>query len=112
MSEHRILRLKPALRLERRGQHGQNKTEQPDHSASLGDSIRSSTQIRFSVHTTVDSKLKRLIKTGIITLDGERYRYNPQRPLTPDEERQFDDIQRAFDKLSPVLKKLKAPLDS
>ena len=51
MSEHRILRLKPALRLERRGQHGQNKTEQPDHSASLGDSIRSSTQIRFSVHT-------------------------------------------------------------
>jgi len=43
----------------------------------------------------VDSKLKRLIKTGIITLDGERYRYNPQRPLTPDEERQFDDIQRA-----------------
>jgi hypothetical protein len=30
MSEHRILRLKPALRLERRGQHGQNKTEQPD----------------------------------------------------------------------------------
>jgi hypothetical protein len=51
MSEHRILRLKPALQLERRGQHGQNKTEQPDHSASLGDSIRSSTQIRFSVHT-------------------------------------------------------------
>ena len=47
MSEHRILRLKPALRLERRGQHGQNKTEQPDHSASLGDSIRSSTQIRL-----------------------------------------------------------------
>jgi hypothetical protein len=38
MSEHRILCLKPALRLERRGQHGQNKTEQPDHSASLGDS--------------------------------------------------------------------------
>jgi hypothetical protein len=50
MSEHRILRLKPALRLERRGQHGQNKTKQPDHSVSLGDSIRSSTQIRFSVH--------------------------------------------------------------
>jgi hypothetical protein len=35
MSEHRILRLKPALRLERRGQHGQSETEQPDHSASL-----------------------------------------------------------------------------
>ena len=27
------------------------KTKQPDHSASLGDSITSSTQIRFSVHT-------------------------------------------------------------
>src|ERR1700737_5368017 len=51
MSEHRILRLKPALRLERRGQHGQNKTKQPDHSASLGDSITSSTRIRFSLHT-------------------------------------------------------------
>src|ERR1700757_4838190 len=51
MSEHRILRLKPALRLERRGQDGQNETEQPNHSASLGDSITSSTQMRFSVHT-------------------------------------------------------------
>jgi hypothetical protein len=28
MSENRILRLKPALRLERRGQHGQNKPNQ------------------------------------------------------------------------------------
>src|SRR5258708_23245296 len=51
MSENRILRLKPALRLERRGKDGQNETEQPDHSASLGDSITSSTRIRFSVHT-------------------------------------------------------------
>src|SRR6266852_7162144 len=51
MSEHRILRLKPALRLERRGQHGQNEAEQSDHSASLGDSITSSTRMRFSVHT-------------------------------------------------------------
>src|ERR1700682_686180 len=34
-----------------RGQDGQNETEQPDHSASLGDSITSSTRIRFSVHT-------------------------------------------------------------
>jgi hypothetical protein len=32
-------------------QDGQNETEQPDHSASLGDSITASTQIRFSVHT-------------------------------------------------------------
>src|SRR5260221_11911884 len=53
MPENRILRLKPALRLEWRGQDGQNETEQPDHSASLGDSITSSTRIRFSVHTGV-----------------------------------------------------------
>lgn len=39
MSEHRILRLKPALRLERRGQHGQKKTDQRDHRANLTDSI-------------------------------------------------------------------------
>src|SRR3979490_2882219 len=51
MSKHRVLSLKPQLRLEWRGQDGQSETEQPDHSASLGDSIRSSTRIRFSVHT-------------------------------------------------------------
>src|SRR6202035_5214200 len=33
MSEHRILRLKPTLRLERRGHHGQNKTDKSDHRA-------------------------------------------------------------------------------
>ncbi len=38
MSEHRILRLKPALRLERRGQHGQNKTDECDHRTNLADS--------------------------------------------------------------------------
>ena len=53
MSKHRVLSFKPQLRLEWRGQDGQNETEQPDHSASLGDSITSSTQIRFSVHTRV-----------------------------------------------------------
>ncbi|WP_354122410.1 helix-turn-helix domain-containing protein [Bradyrhizobium sp. LA6.12] len=51
MSKHRVLGFKPQLRLEGRGQDGQNETEQPNHSASLGDSIRSSTRIRFSVHT-------------------------------------------------------------
>src|SRR5258708_4436084 len=51
MSKHRVLSLKPQLRLEWRGQDGQSETEQPDHSASLGDSIRLSTRIRFSVHT-------------------------------------------------------------
>src|SRR5260370_15126363 len=51
MSKHRVLSFKAQLRLEWRGQDGQNETEQPDHSASLGDSITSSTQIKFSVHT-------------------------------------------------------------
>src|ERR1700730_6572033 len=51
MSKYRVLSFKPQLRLERRGQDGQSETEQPDHSASLGDSITSSTWIRFSVHT-------------------------------------------------------------
>src|SRR6476659_1348220 len=54
MSKRRVLGLKPQLRLEWRGQDGQNEKEQPDHSASLGDSITSSTQIRFSVHTGVE----------------------------------------------------------
>ena len=49
--KHRVLSFKPQLRLEWRGQDGQNETEQPDHSASLGDSITASTRIRFSVHT-------------------------------------------------------------
>lgn len=51
MSEHRILRLKPALRLECRGQHGQNETEQPDHRTNLADSVTRKIRIRFSVHT-------------------------------------------------------------
>src|ERR1700737_1250988 len=51
MSKHRVLSLKPQLRLEWRGQDGQSETEQPDHSASLGDSEATSTRIKFSVHT-------------------------------------------------------------
>jgi hypothetical protein len=51
MSKHRALSLKQQLRLEWRGQDRQNETEQPDHSARLGDSITASTRIRFSVHT-------------------------------------------------------------
>jgi hypothetical protein len=43
MSKHSVLSFKPQLRLEGRGQDGQSETEQPDHSASLGDSITSST---------------------------------------------------------------------
>src|SRR5216684_4396863 len=56
MSKHRVLGFKPQLRLEWRGQDGQNETKQPDHSASLGDSITSSTRIRFSVHTGLTSQ--------------------------------------------------------
>jgi hypothetical protein len=51
LSKHRVLSFKPQLRPEWRGQDGQSETEQPDHFASLGDSITSSTRIRFSVHT-------------------------------------------------------------
>jgi hypothetical protein len=51
MAKHRVRSFKPCPRLEWRGQDGQNETEQPDHSASLGDSIAPSRQIGFSVHT-------------------------------------------------------------
>jgi hypothetical protein len=56
MSKHRVLGFKPQLRLEWRGQDGQNEAKQPDHSASLGDFITSSTRIRFSVHTTLTNQ--------------------------------------------------------
>src|SRR3984893_14964294 len=62
MSKHRVLSLKPQLRLEWRGQNGQNETEQPDHSASLGDSITSSTRIRFSIHTTGNWSIDGIIR--------------------------------------------------
>jgi hypothetical protein len=51
MSKHRVLGFKPQLRLEWRGHDGQDETEQPDHSASLGDSVTSSTRIGFLVRT-------------------------------------------------------------
>jgi hypothetical protein len=51
MSERRVLSSKPQPRLERRGQNGQHEPKEPDHLASLGDSVTSSTQTRFSVHT-------------------------------------------------------------
>ena len=52
MSERGILSLQPDLRLEWRGQDRQDKTQEPDRSASLGDSITSATRMEFSVHTT------------------------------------------------------------
>src|ERR1700738_1741555 len=64
MSKHRVLGFKPQLRLEWRGQDGQDETEQPDHSASLGDSVTSSTRIGFLVHTgSMDGlKLARFVR--------------------------------------------------
>src|SRR5262249_13137179 len=47
MPKHRVLSLKPHLRFDWRGQDGQNETQKPDHSVSLGDSITSSTRMRF-----------------------------------------------------------------
>jgi hypothetical protein len=54
MSKHRVLSFKPQLRLEWQGHDGQNEMEQPDQSASLGDSITASTRIRFSAQTGVN----------------------------------------------------------
>jgi len=70
MSKHRVLSLKPQLRLEWRGQDGQNETEQPDHSASLGDSITSATRIRFSVHTGPSLGRKRPMRAAIASGGG------------------------------------------
>src|SRR5229473_4888457 len=53
MSKYRILNLKPAVRLEWRGQNGQNEADQRYHCANLADSITSSTRIRFSVYTVI-----------------------------------------------------------
>src|SRR6266568_7247587 len=65
MSKHRVLSFKPQLRLEWRGQDGQNETEQPDHSASLGDSITPSTRIRFSVHTRAPRQTPTILQRPI-----------------------------------------------
>src|ERR1700688_2175876 len=51
MPKHRVLSLKPHLRFDWRDQDGQDETQKPDHFASLGDSVTSSTRMRFSVQT-------------------------------------------------------------
>src|ERR1700692_4292752 len=51
MSKHRVLCLKPHLRLEWRGEEAHNETDQPNHFANLDDSITASTRIRFAVYT-------------------------------------------------------------
>jgi predicted transcriptional regulator len=57
---------------------------------------------------TVNSKLKKLMKTGVIEADGDRYRYIQPRKLTHEEKRRTAAIKRAFDELRPTLKKLTA----
>jgi hypothetical protein len=52
MSEHRILRLKPALRLERRGEHGQNK--KTNAIIAPNRFFAQQARIGFSVHTAVN----------------------------------------------------------
>jgi len=57
MSKYRILRFKPNLRPEQRDQNAQDEAPQSDHPASLCDSVTSSTQIGFSVHTGLTDTL-------------------------------------------------------
>jgi hypothetical protein len=73
MSKHRVLSLKPQLRLEWQAQDGQNETKQPDHSASLGDSITSSTRIGYSVHTAIDPE-EGAVDWALIGFPGRRDR--------------------------------------
>src|SRR5580693_9776749 len=56
LPKHRVLGLQPHLRLEWSGQDGQGETQKPDHSASLIDSVTSSTRITFSVHTPLQNQ--------------------------------------------------------
>jgi hypothetical protein len=74
MSKHRVLSFKPQLRLERRGQDGQSETEQPDHSASLGDSFTASTRMRFSVHTADFYDLS--VGMQLVETDGDFFEQN------------------------------------
>src|SRR6202011_4519578 len=47
MSERGILSLKPDLRLEQRGQHGQDKPNKPDHRGNLADSSLNKPELGF-----------------------------------------------------------------
>jgi hypothetical protein len=66
LSKHRVLSLQPQLRLEWRGQDGQSKTEQPDHSASLGDSITSITSDKvFGTHRGQEVAIERHLRLAL-----------------------------------------------
>src|SRR5260370_24340658 len=69
MSKHRVLSFKPHLRLEGRGQDGQSETEQPNHSASLGDSITASTQDKvFGTHRALFAEILKVGAPGLINV--------------------------------------------
>src|SRR5260370_26043253 len=91
MSKPRVLSFKPQLRLEWRRQDGQNETQQPDHSASLGDSVTSSTRIRFSIHTGRSASRPALLSfTSLMARAQGSSECRPQsserlRPISPPE---------------------------
>src|SRR6202040_1796201 len=60
MSERGILSLKPDLRLERRGQHGQDKPDEPDHRGNLADSSLNKPELgfRYTQQTTGQAPTK------------------------------------------------------
>src|ERR1700726_938241 len=55
MSERGILSLKPDLRLEQRGQHGQDKPDEPDHRGNLADSSLNKPELGFRYTHDQDS---------------------------------------------------------
>src|ERR1700730_7178471 len=61
--------LRPGISFRYTHQDGQHETEQPNHSASLGDSITSSTRVRFSVHTGILDVVAILLRGSLIALD-------------------------------------------
>jgi hypothetical protein len=73
MSERGILSLKPDLRLEQRGQHGQDKPDEPDHRGNLADSSLNKPELGFRY--THPYKLVLDEKTGAVVSasDGDRH---------------------------------------
>jgi hypothetical protein len=88
MSKHRVLSFKPHLRLEWRGQDGQDETEQPDHSTSLGDSTTF-----FGTHRD----LCRL--NGWMVVDLIRSRYNRRNAPSQPEQRRRQTADGAYPRL-------------